>query len=163
MPEFSKPTADAHGGGVGVIGILDLLIEESQTLIEEIVEAEETAAQAYIDELNDTKRAIEEKDREIVALQEDKGTAEVEHQETKELDATLLQEMEQMYKYRELLHGKCHYLLENFEKSQGARAAEIEGLLEAKHQLQGMMSSLQMPAAGANAAMVQKHQAFLTR
>lgn len=162
MPEFSKPTADAHGGGVGVIGILDLLIEESQTLIEEIVEAEETAANAYIEELNDTKRAIEEKDREIVALEQDKGTAEVGFQEAKELDVSLLKEMEEMYKYRELLHGKCGYLLENFEKSQAARAAEIQGLMEAKHQLQGMVSSLQMPGAATSAAgaMVQKHQAL---
>merc|ERR1719310_2290259 len=128
MPEFSKPTADAHGGGVGVIGILDLLIEESQTLIEEIVEAEETAANAYIEDLNDTKRAIEEKDREIVALQEDKGNAEVEVQETKELDVSLLKEMEEMYKYRQLLDSKCGFLLTNFDKSQAARAAEIEGL-----------------------------------
>jgi hypothetical protein len=157
MPEFSKP-AEAHGGGVGVIGIIDLLIEESQTLVEEIVEAEEASSQAYIDDLNDTKRSIAEKDREIVALQQVKGTSEVELQETKDLDTTLLKEMEEMYDYRQMLHNKCSFLLENYEKSQAARAAEIEGLLEAKHQLQGMMSLQQMPSGKVNSAMVQEHQ-----
>lgn len=158
MPQFSTKS-EGHGGGVGVIGIIDLLIEESQTLVEEIVEAEEAASQAYIDDLNDTKRSIEEKDREIIALQQDKGTAEVELQETKDLDVTLLTEMEQMYKFREMLHSKCNFLLENFDKTQAARTAEMEGLLEAKHQLQGMTSLQQLPTVAGSAALVQKHQA----
>ena len=65
---FDRKKSESHAGGKGVLGILGLLIDDSESMVESIVKAEETARKAYSTDLEMTQHSMEEKDQHKLVL-----------------------------------------------------------------------------------------------
>lgn len=135
---FEKPL-EKHGASKGVIGILELLVENSKHLIEEIVKAEQSSADMLVANVAATATAIEEKTRQLAVLKDAKAVAE-EGLLDAEAQATQVEtEIGNINAFITLIDSQCTTLLANFEQNQAARATEIHDLGETKAVLLGMV------------------------
>lgn len=125
------------GGSAGVMMMIEGVIKESKTVEEEAVAAEQDATTGYeqfVAESNDgiaslNKGLAEKKASQAKANQDRARTgADI---KANFADITNLNEMAQE------LHLSCDFTLKNFEVRQGARAAEMEALNQAKAVLSG--------------------------
>lgn len=134
---FSKPM-QTHAGSLGIIGILELLVDQSEELTKELIKAETTARDGLILSTNDAKASVEAKEREIVTLQETMGVAESEKLEAETEIASAQQEMTDINAFLQIVENKCAYLVTNFADNQEARTTELDNLETAKHTIEGM-------------------------
>lgn len=146
MPAGFKKPLRAHAGGGGIISILQILIDSAESTIVWLQQEEVRIQRGYTATTEQTRRSIEAKKREVVALQKGKGDAEVAKLEAQTAKDEADAEIGQIDDWLSIVTGKCGNLEANFAQNQNIRQAEIDNLIEAKHQLLG--------AVGANAANV---------
>merc|ERR1719407_218834 len=123
-PGFKK--YEQSSGAGGVLGMLEQIIRDTETLEAEAIKAESDAQKAYETYVKDTNKSIEEK----VTAEADKVAAE----EAKE---TAMNEQQQLMNENADLHKSCDFTLKNFEIRQTARDQEVEALRQAKAILSG--------------------------
>jgi len=146
---FTKPLR-AHEGGAGILSILQILIDDSEKMLEALVRAEEAARGAYSGDLASTQRSLEEKGRQLIVLQEASGNARLRLQESRDAKTLVLKEMEEIIAFLGVVATKCTSLLQHFEASQVARAAELENLSK----IETMARARLMPSTGSTGTSV---------
>jgi len=144
MPAGFKKPLKAHAGAVGIINILQILIESAESTIVWLQQEEVRIQRDYTATTEQRRRSIEAKKREVVALQKGKGDAEVAHLEAQTAKEEADTEIGEINEWLSIVTGKCGNLEANFAQNQNIRQEEIDNLIEAKHQLLG--------AVGAHAA-----------
>merc|ERR1719198_2620279 len=120
--------------------MIEKLIYDAKDLEAEAIKSEAEEQGAYEAEVTDTFESIGALQRAIVTktgntgeAKEDKAKAEADLVDT-------VKELEGLDTYKADLHKECDYYIKNFVTRQEARAAEIEGLQQAKHILNGASS-----------------------
>jgi len=125
------------GGAGGVIGMIEMIIDESKQVEEEARTAEAQAEEAYEQFLSDAGNSISSLQQEIADKQEQMANADEDFIRAKEDLATSLQTLEELNKKNQELHNECDYIVENFVTRQEARVSEIEALTQAKQIMSG--------------------------
>jgi len=140
-PGFGKMEKSAASGGV--MGMMQGIIKEAEEMEAEAVRGEEAAQKDYDDFAMETGAAIEQKSKESVTKQSDKGKAEQDLiQKEKEMEDAMT-EFEQLENEEKDLHQECDFVMKNFEKTQAARENEIEGLRQTVRIFGGAAAFLQ--------------------
>jgi hypothetical protein len=137
---YSKPL-DKHEGSVGILAILQMLVDKSVDMVEALVRAEEGGRDGLLVDLGAARRAMEEKDRQVVALEKTYADTEVQRQETNATWAEGRVEQGEIAAFLNVIEEKCSSLLDNFASNQNARSLELENLLHAIQLLRGMVDS----------------------
>jgi len=134
-PGFKK--YEQSSGAGGVLGMLEQVIADTETMEKDAIKAETDAQKGYEAFVKDTNKSIEEKNRDITNKSEEKATAEAD-KTAAEQDLLAAQNEQQGNKNEAAdLHKACDFTLENFEVVQAATEQEMESLDQAKSVLQG--------------------------
>merc|ERR1719146_30568 len=131
------PSFKNSSGAGGVMGMLQQIITETETMEKDAITAETDAQKAYEAFVKDTNASIEKKTVEITNKSEDKATAEVDLTSAQEARATALNEQQELANENADLHKTCDFLLQNFELRQAALEQEMESLEGVKAMLKG--------------------------
>merc|ERR1719456_99064 len=135
-PPGFKEYKQSSGAG-GVMGMLEQIMRDTETLEAEAIKAETDAQKAYETYVKDTNKSIEEKTRDITNKTEEKATAEADKVAAEEAKETAMNEQQQLMNENADLHKSCDFTLKNFEIQQTARDQEVEALRQAKAILSG--------------------------
>jgi len=135
-PPGFKEYKQSSGAG-GVMGMLEQIIRDTETLEAEAIKAETDAQKAYETYVKDTNKSIEEKTRDITNKTEEKATAEADKVAAEEAKETAMNEQQQLMNENADLHKSCDFTLKNFDIRQTARDQEVEALRQAKAILSG--------------------------
>mmetsp|Transcript_24982 Transcript_24982/g.54905 ORF Transcript_24982/g.54905 Transcript_24982/m.54905 type:complete len:703 (+) Transcript_24982:62-2170(+) len=135
------------GESSGVIGMMDMMINDLKKQMQEATFDEESSQQDYEKLMADAakKRAadsasISEKEGALAETQE-------ELHEAKDTSSAKMNQLEETQEYLVDMHKTCDFLLENYQKRKDARATEIDGLNKAKEILSGADFSLAQTSA----------------
>lgn len=134
---FDKPLK-THEGSKGVIGILEILVQDSESLIEQDVKDEENDLGLYLKNVEKTKSLIASKDKEAVMLNQVKSDADLKLTQTEEQKKIVQTEIKDINDFLAIVEKQCKAFLSNFDANQAARAQEISDTIEAKEVLLGM-------------------------
>jgi hypothetical protein len=134
-PGFKEYKQSAGSGGV--MGMIEQIIRDTETLEAEAVKAETDAQKAYEEFVKDTNGSVEEKTRMITDKTSEKAEAEEDKTATSEGKETAMAEMQQLMNENADLHKACDFTLKNFDIRQEARDQEVEALKQAKAILSG--------------------------
>jgi len=121
----------------GVMGEIQIIINDAKAMEAEAIKDEEDAQKAYEVFVMETKSSIDAKAAEIVNKEEEKAKTEQELEITKAELESVENELEQLANYNAELHTACDFTLKNFDIRQTARDEEIEALKQAKAILSG--------------------------
>merc|ERR1719390_250271 len=135
-PPGFKEYKQSSGAG-GVLGMLEQIMRDTETLEAEAIKAESDAQKAYETYVKDTNKSIEEKTRDITNKTEEKSTAEGDKVAAEEAKETAMNEQQQLMNENADLHKSCDFTLKNFDIRQEARDQEVEALRQAKAILSG--------------------------
>jgi len=138
-PDGYKRPLQKHGASKGVIAILELLVEDSEQLVESIVDAEQKAQDAYAVNVADTRRAIQDYEHQIIVQQATGTNAGVELESAKEKLQAVEAEIADIENYMQIVATKCDALVANFAESQTARQAQIDNIAHAKEIFRGAL------------------------
>jgi hypothetical protein len=134
-PGFGGYKQNAQSGGV--MGMIEMIINDAKAMEAEAVQDELSAQQAYEDFVLESNNAKLAAQQEIMNKSNDKAKAEGDKTETEvELDTTM-DELEQLAKENMDLHGECDYTIKNFDVRQSSRDSEIEALKQSVAILSG--------------------------
>jgi uncharacterized small protein (DUF1192 family) len=135
-PPGFKEYKQSSGSG-GVMGMLEQIMRDTETLEAEAIKAESDAQKAYETYVKDTNKSIEEKTRDITNKTEEKATADGDKVAAEEAKETAMNEQQQLMNENADLHKSCDFTLKNFDIRQTARDQEVEALRQAKAILSG--------------------------
>ena len=140
-PPGFKEYKQSSGSG-GVMGMLEQIMRDTETLEAEAIKAESDAQKAYETYVKDTNKSIEEKTRDITNKTEEKASKEADKIAAEEAKETAMNEQQQLMNENADLHKSCDFTLKNFEIRQTARDQEVEALRQAKAILSGAKFSM---------------------
>mmetsp|Transcript_55067 Transcript_55067/g.98227 ORF Transcript_55067/g.98227 Transcript_55067/m.98227 type:complete len:719 (-) Transcript_55067:66-2222(-) len=130
--EYEKSQA-----GVGVVTLIETIIEDSAKVEAKTVEDEQEAQVAYEEFMKQTGESTKAKNTELDAKMSEEATAKGDlAEEDSSLDATET-ELQQLFETKLSLHKECDFFLANFEVRQKARSEELDALVQAKAILGG--------------------------
>merc|ERR1719247_3541412 len=129
---------EENAGGKRVLAMLDEVLADSKKTEMDAIAAEESAQNAYEDFMKDSNEMIIKTTQMINDMTEAKAKARSDLTMAKTDLKQTMSELEGLNNEAGDLHKSCDYLLKNFDLRQGARAAEIDALNEAKNILSGM-------------------------
>lgn len=139
FPGFSGPLWSSSGsdssrrGGLGVIAILEILIEDSEALVESMQQAQSKGRDAGSANAASTRKALESKDAELVVLQSKSAADEAEREQVARERTRGEEEVQEIQRLLAIVAEKCeHALSSTFEQSQASRQRQIENLQSAK-------------------------------
>lgn len=134
--EFS--TYEKHRGGVGVVGMIEQIITDTENM-EKAAQADEfEAVQAFLAYQQETVTSIKAKEEGITNKTKEKAAAEMELTTAKTELTGVNGELQSLSEDKAGLHSSCDFLLKNFEARQQGRDDEVEALRQAKAYLSGM-------------------------
>lgn len=124
-------------GSLGVIQMIQKIMQETRAMTVTARTAENGAQAAYEQTIADTNAGVRGLQQEVATKTKEKARATKDKLETGSDISDTDKELEGLSKYTAELHGECDYVLKNFEVRQEARAQEIEALQQAKQVLSG--------------------------
>jgi hypothetical protein len=125
-------TYEKKEGGNQVVNMIQEIVDESQRLENEAIQAENDAQAAYEDFVKKSNGSVGALQQAVMDKTATRADAKQELiQAEQDLKGTN-GELENLSGYRAELHGECDFLIANFETRQNMRADEIEGMREAK-------------------------------
>jgi len=127
-----------NAGGKRVLGMLDEVMQDSKTMENDAIAAEESAQNAYENFMKDSNKLIIQSSKMINDMTEARAKAKSDLTMAKTDFKQTMGELEGLNNEAGDLHKSCDYLLKNFDLRQSARASEIDALNEAKNILSGM-------------------------
>jgi len=113
------------------------IVNDAKAMEAEAIHDEEDAQSAYESFVQETNNSIAAKNRDIVAKQGAKATAEGDKAAEEEALAATVLELEQLANAKADLHKACDFTMKNFDIRQEARDQEVEALRQAKSILSG--------------------------
>jgi len=134
-PGFKKAAPNAQSGGV--MGMIQMIIDDAKAMEKDALKAEEDAQIAFETFVTDTNNSIETKTKEGITAAENQGKAESEKVEKEMERDGVVEELSDLAGENTDLHKSCDFTLKNFDVRQGARDSEIEALKQALAMLSG--------------------------
>merc|ERR1719399_1232105 len=134
-PSFKAYKKSAASGGV--MGMIQMIIDDAKAMEAEAIKGEEDAQSTYETFVTDTNASIDEKSKEIVNKSETLAKTEAARTEAEEQKEEVLQNLDDLANENADLHKECDYVLKNFDIRQTARDEEVEALKQAKAILSG--------------------------
>merc|ERR1719281_1406444 len=135
-PEGPAPFKKS-GKSAGVIGLMDMVMGEVKTSIQEMKMNEKYAQKEYVELMEDSKESRATDLKSLTEAQGSKADLEGSLTEAKENQMLTLEQSQNVISTLAKLHGSCDFIIKNFELRLNARTAEIEGLKTAKAVLAG--------------------------
>jgi len=129
---------EKHTGGSRVVDMMETILKDAVTMMNEAIAAEEDAASAYDNFMQESNRSIAQYLKGIATMTEAKAKGEQDLDMAKTDLAATLKTLEGLNNELGDLKISCDFLLRNFDSRQQARAFEIQALREAKAILSGM-------------------------
>jgi len=134
QPAFEPQKKQSSGG---VLGLIQMAINDAKRGAAEAVNAEQQAQTAYEKFLKDTSDQLAADLLSQNDKSEVKGNAEVEKQQVEsDLKATAAQLLS-LSAYRSQVHAACDFVVNNFQIRQDARQSEMDSITDAKAILSG--------------------------
>jgi len=124
-------TYNKSGGSGGVMGLMQIIIDDAKAMEAEAIQGEEDAQHTYEAFVRDTNTAVQEKTEEVVTKTEAKAVAEEDKVKEEAHRDSVLMDLEGLNQANMDLHRSCDFLLRNFEVRATARDEEAEALKEA--------------------------------
>jgi len=134
-PGFKKYENNAQSGGV--MGMIQMIIDDAKAMEEDAIKAEEGAQIAYETFVTETNASIDAATKESITSAENKAKAESERSETEMTRDGVDNEIMALIGENGDLHKSCDYTLKNFDLRQAARQSEMEALKQALSILSG--------------------------
>jgi len=125
--------------GGEVIAMLQQLIKDSEVMVAEAIEADQTSQKSYEAFAAETNKAVKTKKDGISKQKKQHGNKAVLLAETSEAKHLTSSEIVQLQNVKERLHESCDFLLAQFDVRQKARSDEIEALKKAELTLSGSL------------------------
>merc|ERR1719408_67918 len=140
-PPPPPATWDAYqkkdGKSNGVIALMDMLLKELQDGITEAEHEEKTAQTDYERLMSESKESRASMGDSMTSKEVAKADLDSKIEATKEKKTSLDTQLASLKQTMAQLHADCDFLIENFDLRKTARAAEVEGLQNAKSVLSG--------------------------
>merc|ERR1719353_2844793 len=140
-PPPPPATWDAYqkkdGKSNGVMALMDMLMKELADGITESEHEEETAQKDYERLMSDSQASRAKMVESITSKEAAKAELDTTIVATKEKKTSQEDDLSNIKQYLLELHGKCDFILENFDMRKAARENEVEGLKNAKSVLSG--------------------------
>lgn len=130
MPEDG--TYKKSSGAVGVLSMLEMIVEESKDVEQKAMAAENEAQRDYETFTKDSDASIRASQAEIGNKSNELAKLDGDTVTSKSDLAHTMDDLQTLSDYRIQLRSQCDDLTENFQKVQSARAEEIEALRSAK-------------------------------
>jgi chromosome segregation ATPase len=138
------PPPDTFGGEVkkneksaGVMGMMDSIVRDLENDVKDAEYEEKTAAKEYGELMGESQETRAADSKAIV----DKTAAKAEHEgklmETKEALAAASEDVKLAAATIQDLHGRCDFIMQNYDMRKEARANEVDSLKNAKAVLSG--------------------------
>jgi len=137
-PEFKlSSTSKRKNESKGIVGLMEVLIEDLQTEIKNGEKAEEDAQLDFEENLAAAKKLVDDLTKKKTNLKEQ--IAEHNEDKTDEEDDKKAnnKDLDDENEYKAEIEPDCDWILENFDKRDQKREAEMNGLVEAKSFLAG--------------------------
>jgi len=141
----ATPTAGDYkqnAGASGVLTLIEQVIQESKDTEKDAVSSEGEAQASYEEFIKNSNAAIEAAQTQVEEKSERKGASGEEKAETEADLKSTNDVLSQLSDYNANLHGKCDFLLKNFDIRSQARTDELEAMAKAKAILKGSAQSL---------------------
>merc|ERR1719265_2974385 len=136
-PPVVQKEYSANKGSTGVMNMIEKLIFDAKALEKDTTKAEQEAQDAYEGLVETTNGSVAALMKEVTSLTANLADTKEEKIATEGDLADTNKELDGLAKYNVDLHGKCDYVLKNFNARQAARQQEIEALQQAKAILSG--------------------------
>jgi len=134
-PGFKKQEPNAQSGGV--MGMIQMIIDDAKAMEAEAIKAEEDSQKAYEAFVTEANDSITTNEKAIVHAEKAKAKAEGDKAEAEEELGSVKTELDALMDENKDLHESCDYTLKNFDVRQTARDDEIEALKQALSMLSG--------------------------
>jgi chromosome segregation ATPase len=131
-------TYSKNAGGGRVVTLLEELIADSNTVIDQSMDSEQSDQSAYENFMKDSNKLIIKTTQAIADMTAARASSKEELSMAKTDLSETINELEGLAATGADLHQACDYTLKNFDARQAARAAEIDALNEAYAILSGM-------------------------
>jgi len=128
---------EKSGGAGGVMQLIQMIIEDAGREEQELVMSEQKAQEAYAKFVQEIKSCIDACDKSIMEKEETLSTDQGDKAEHEAGIMAVTQELTSLKDLNIGLHGKCDFVMENFEIRQTARKEEMDAIVEAKAILSG--------------------------
>jgi len=135
---YTKKTGQKNG----VIAMIDLLISDLDTEMQEADVTEKDSQKEYEAMMADAKNKRADDSKSITDKEAAKGSTEEMLQAETEKKAGASKQLMKTLEYLHNLHGECDWLLKYFDVRKAARASEVDSLTKAKAVLSGASYSL---------------------
>merc|ERR1719287_354612 len=140
-PPAPPATWDAYqkkdGKSNGVIALMDMLLKELQDGITEAENEEKTAQKDYERLMTESTASRASMSEGITSKEVAKADLDTKIEATKEKKTSEETQLGSLKQTMAQLHADCDFLIENYDLRKTARAAEVEGLQNAKSVLSG--------------------------
>merc|ERR1719261_675384 len=140
-PPPPPATWDAYqkkdGKSNGVIALMDMLLKELQDGITEAENEEKTAQKDYERLMTESTESRASMSEGITSKEVAKADLDTKIEATKEKKTSEETQLGSLKQTMAQLHAECDFLVENYDLRKTARAAEVEGLQNAKSVLSG--------------------------
>jgi len=138
-PEGFTSSTAPHAGGGGILGILQLLVEDSERIVASIRRAQQGGSEALSKNAVDTKQAVKDYEQQIVVLQAEKADADMKLEQITAQESAAQVEIGEIKDFLAVIAEKCDWILANFAESQAARQSQVDNLEKAKQAFQGAL------------------------
>lgn len=135
QPAFKEYKKSESSGGV--MGMIQNIINDANTLEKEAIRDEDDAQKAYESFVKETNTDNDAKTKSLVEISEQKAEAEQSLADQKVDDVAVDGALKDLLAQNTTLHGSCDFLMKNFEIRQQARHEEMEAFKKAKAFLEG--------------------------
>jgi len=128
---------EKKGGAGGVVGMIQDLVDDSAKLEAEAVADEKAAQSEYETMVNDSNAAIDADSKEIANKVAEKAERDGERAQGERDREAAVKDLLSLGELGQTTHGKCDFLLKNFDSRQNSLGSEIEALGQSMAMLSG--------------------------
>jgi len=136
-PDTFSGSVKPNKGSTGVLAMMDEIVNDLDKTMLEARMDENSSQKGYGKLMGDSQQTRAENTKSITNKQAGKAELNVKLETTKQSHRDAKEDLSIVQSYIDDLHGKCDFLLENYDMRKEARAAEVESLNNAKSTLQG--------------------------
>jgi chromosome segregation ATPase len=134
---ISQPYEKKTEKSGGVMGLMDMLVGDLKSSLQEAEHDEKTAQGDYTELMADSQETRASDSKSITDKSSAKAGLESKVVDLKEQKALTVEELGNLAQYTSEIHASCDFILENFKLRSDARTNEVESLKNAKAVLAG--------------------------
>jgi len=136
MPEVGTYEKSSQKSG-GVMALMDMIVKDLENTVKDTEYGEKSAQEDYVELMEDCQASRAQYSKSLTDKEAAKAEVLEKKASAKEKELNDFKDLDNIGKYVGQLHVKCDFILENYDVRKEARAAEVEGLKNAKAVLAG--------------------------